>query len=409
MKNVNIEKNIITRLAACAAYAALLFAFVACEYAEPDDSSQTGDAPAGTETTGVLVISGAGKGETYSAAVYLAPAVPVIRNYDDYTAAVGAARLKARSDTSVQADGAETLEIPLRTPAGNPFTDTARRPGYFVEITVMTDVRRTFYQTDAVFKDGSASLDLLGARVLDTEDIFVRSRWLGQSASEEGSALKAIADRRVCCGQSAFAPLFIALDAGIGDESLPSMASALKAGENAPPFVTIDGGGRTVSLAGTGPLLRIGAGVTLTLRNITLRGVPNNSDALVVADGGALVLGPLSSIADNTNLRADGTGGGVYMAAGTLSIPLNGGDVLRNRAYTGGGVYLTGRAVLDMGGGLVTNNTTVRSYGGGGVYCTKGRAQILGDPVIGVYGSGPGRIIGNTDSEIFEPYPSMSN
>jgi hypothetical protein len=57
---------------------------------------------------------------------------------------------------------------------------------------------------------------------------------------------------------------------------------------NSPAEVILDGGNKTIELTGgTGSVITVGSGVTLTLRNITFKGSANN--ALIKVDGGKLV------------------------------------------------------------------------------------------------------------------------
>ena len=111
------------------------------------------------------------------------------------------------------------------------------------------------------------------------------------------------------------------------------------AGSTCPARVVINGGGRTVSLNGTGgsPLLTVGDGVTLTLRNITFTGTGNNTASLVEINGrGAkLVLGTGAVIQGNTNTNtASRQAGGILVTEGILE--LAGGEISGNRALGGG-------------------------------------------------------------------------
>lgn len=398
MRNLKIKKSSIIGVIV---FTVLCFAVSACPSAETNRSA-SGDFVDG-EKTGVLTVAGVSEGTSYSASVYILPDAKEIGSYDEYKAATQGGRLKARSDTIIMEGESEELVIPLRTPAGNSFKDKSGKRGFFVTLDINSDglETQTLFQTGTVFTDGNASLDLFDS-LNDTADIFIRSSRFGQSKEDSGSALEAIADNKDSHGKSADEPLFIVLEDG--EEGLEAMSAALKAGENSPAFVTIDGSGRTISLVGVGTLIKVGSGVTLTLRNITVKGVRNNSTAVVTVDGGQIVLGERANITDNMNLQSLGTGGGVYVAAGTVTIPLYGGEVLRNYADLGAGVYLTQNAILDMRGGAITNNTSNRANGGGGVYCQRSREQILGDPIIGLTGTGPGIIKGNKGGEVYNPY-----
>jgi hypothetical protein len=109
--------------------------------------------------------------------------------------------------------------------------------------------------------------------------------------------------------------------------------------------VTIDGGGRTVTLSENDALITIGSGsgVTLKLKNITLRGrgtTVDNYAALIEVYGGTLELNDGVVITGNrTSLYG---GGGVYVADNGTFI-MNGGEISDNTASSsGGGVYVLG-------------------------------------------------------------------
>jgi hypothetical protein len=94
-------------------------------------------------------------------------------------------------------------------------------------------------------------------------------------------------------------------------------------GSTSPAFVTIDGGGRVVDLEGTPsnhPLITVGSGVTLRLKNITFKGLTswsgddtanNNAPLIAVESGGHLILEDGAVIQNNFNIS--GEGGGVLV------------------------------------------------------------------------------------------------
>jgi hypothetical protein len=165
--------------------------------------------------------------------------------------------------------------------------------------------------------------------------------------------------------------------------------------------VTVDGGGRTVSLYGSGSLITIGSGVTLKLKNITLRGSGMNNDAsLITVDGGNLELNDGAVITGNTKYSSSTSsyGGGVYIDSGTFI--MNGGAITRNTARSyGGGVYV-GSGTFTMNGGTITHNTATYSTAapsyGGGVYVDSGTFTMNGGVIsdnkaespINAYGGG---------------------
>jgi hypothetical protein len=398
--------NIITVPAALAAFAALAALGVSgCPKEAAPEPERIMEGP-----TGVLTLLGVSEQETYSAAVYRNPADSPFDSYAEYEEATRDDRLLARSDAASPARGETSLRLPLRRPAGNTFRDSADALMVRVGIRGAGGGRREaiFYRTDTAFADGNAEVDLDDSETLNgTDDLFVVCGSFGGTGgtggtdgTDGGSALGEMLDKKSTHGLYPGYPLYIVLDGG--EEKLYAMADALKAGENSPQFVTIDGGGRTLRLLGRGAVLRVGTGLTLTLRNITLAGVPNNNSALVVVEGGSLVLGAGAKITGNTDASQAAFsrgGGGVRMDAGTLVFPDGGGAVLANAAVVGGGVYLGAGTTLEMRGGRISNNSA--SVNGGGVYRTKG-AVITGNPKVGDSGLGPGVIDGNSGGDLFE-------
>jgi uncharacterized repeat protein (TIGR02543 family) len=142
---------------------------------------------------------------------------------------------------------------------------------------------------------------------------------------------------------------------------------------NSPAQVTIDGGGRVVT--GSTNRITIGAGVTLTLKNITFKKVP-----FTAAAGGKLVL-------DNGAVVTENAGAGVTVsgtsatAKGTLEMKA-GASVTKN---VDSGVRLEGTGVFTMNGGSIRDNTSL-SYGGGvkvdGGLFTMSGGTISGNEVI---------------------------
>jgi hypothetical protein len=194
-------------------------------------------------------------------------------------------------------------------------------------------------------------------------------------------------------------------------------------GNNSPATVVIDGGGREIQMIGSGSgsqgaLITVRAGVTLTLRNITLVGLTTDQNSATidnqfsplirVQSGGHLILEDGAVIKGNTSPDSDG--GGVYvmegvfdMTGGTISgnIALDGGGVVvwqgvfnmtggtisGNTALAGGGVAVMGGGVFNMTGGTISGNTADNR--GGGVYVEGGGA---------FHKTGGGTIYGDTDN-----------
>jgi hypothetical protein len=170
-----------------------------------------------------------------------------------------------------------------------------------------------------------------------------------------------------------------------------------------PVTVTIDGGGREVTLA---------------FRNITLKGrglgVTNNDTLIRVERGGTLELGTGAKITGNKNSSSYGSG--VYVDNGG-TFTLWGGGISANTACDGGGVYVDNGGTFTMNDGEISANTATSSdpsYGGG-VFVSGGSFTMNGGEISantareggGVSVSGgsftmsDGEITGNTYGGVF--------
>jgi hypothetical protein len=96
--------------------------------------------------------------------------------------------------------------------------------------------------------------------------------------------------------------------------------------------VTLHGASRTLTISGTGNILRIAANQTVVLQELTLRGNTSNDNSVVYVTGTFTM--NAGRVSGNTNSNQ---GGGVYVA-GTFI--MNGGEIAGNRAESGGGVYV---------------------------------------------------------------------
>jgi hypothetical protein len=152
---------------------------------------------------------------------------------------------------------------------------------------------------------------------------------------------------------------------------------------NSPANITIDGSDRVIDLTGsaTGSLITVGAGVTLTLKNITFKGLwgpnPNNfgngpdsnnntASLIRVEANGTLILENDAVIRDNVAVKP-GQGGGVYVAGGGSLTMKTGSEISHNQAHVGGGVQVDG--AFTMEGGTIKSNfahcTGDGGFGGG--------------------------------------------
>jgi hypothetical protein len=132
-----------------------------------------------------------------------------------------------------------------------------------------------------------------------------------------------------------------------------------------------------ITLNANGALLTVGSGVTLTLKDITLKGKSDNNGLLVqVNTGGELVLENGAVITGNTG----DNGGGVQVAGGTLT--MTGGKISGNTrggyGATGAGVYMSG-GDFTMSGGEISGNYA--RDGGGGVVMSGGAFTMNGGEI----------------------------
>ena len=142
--------------------------------------------------------------------------------------------------------------------------------------------------------------------------------------------------------------------------------------------IVIDGGGRVIDLTGSkgGSLVTVQEGLTLTLRNITFKGLKaddpqdkadNNASIVVVSNGGYFIME--DGVVLRNNAGPD-TGGGVYVegenAPGQTApgrFTMKGGTITGNSGYLGGGVMINDAGIFTMTGGTISGNSA--EYGGG--------------------------------------------
>jgi hypothetical protein len=141
-----------------------------------------------------------------------------------------------------------------------------------------------------------------------------------------------------------------------------------------PAKVVIDGGWRTITGIENG--ITVGAGVSLTLRNITFTNIP-----FTVAAGGVLVLDAYTVVRESwTGITVNGGtldmnagalvtanhGSGVRVAGSGGVFTMNGGEIVGNTTEgNGGGVRIHGSlGVFTMNGGEICDNTAGGSGGG---------------------------------------------
>jgi uncharacterized repeat protein (TIGR02543 family) len=170
-------------------------------------------------------------------------------------------------------------------------------------------------------------------------------------------------------------------------------------------------GDKTMTLSGTGSLLRTAAGQTVILRGPSLQGSGTNNASLVYVTGaGSAFTMQSGKISGNTS---SSSGGGVYVSMGTFT--MHGGTISGNTASTyGGGVSLSS-GTFDMYSGEISVNTASQ---GGGVWVNTGTFTMYGGTISGntastygggVYNGGTFRIVTGTIYGSNEAVTSLKN
>jgi hypothetical protein len=427
-------------LLTCLAGAAAILAFTGCD----DMLSVSGSDSTVTANRRTLILTGVTKGASYAADIYcydpefemMAEAAMTA----DFNMVSEAVKLtdKAGGGTAT-ADGA-TVSMALRAGGG---AGAAFKPGpYMVAITETIGTRPATVKYKAVT---SFSIDRM---VINWETMmapgltsFIVSNTDEYAEDADGyDDAEAVAEAEAEAEGGPPAEPFVntesfaaAISGIIGAAGTSPVLYALAAGEEtfvaspmlemasgSPVSVTLDGSGRT--LTGRGARVTVGAGVTLTLRNIRMEQIPltvDNGGKLVLEEG-AFVVGNSGSgvtvkgarkengvvigngffemnggeISANTNgtsladmfyiengARPGMAGGGVFVEGGSLSedgvaldggrFTMRGGKIMNNRLtgtdtlVAGGGVFVGKSAVFTMNGGEIVNNLAFAAPGQG--------------------------------------------
>jgi len=148
-------------------------------------------------------------------------------------------------------------------------------------------------------------------------------------------------------------------------------------------------GSYTISLNGTGSLLRIGNNQTVTMRDLVLRGSTSNDASLVYIDGGAFkmesgeVSGNISPSSSTVSF-----GGGIFIFTNGV-FNMSGGAVLNNTAGHGGGVFVYTNGKFNMSGNAAVSGNTATDNGGG-VYVNGSEFNMSGGTILNNTGTGDG-------------------
>jgi len=190
----------------------------------------------------------------------------------------------------------------------------------------------------------------------------IESGYVGPVNAPPRLVAEQIADLRI-----GVPPAEITITTGLANERIQPEILAF-GGRQITITLTRGAPGDTLYLAGLGAMFTVGSGVTLILEDIDLRGVANNTNALVVVqNGGTLVMDTDARIAGNVNTLPNRLpamqGGGVRVDDGGL-FSMVAGEIYNNRALLGGGVVITTGGTFNMRNGAISGNTAT-DYGGG--------------------------------------------
>jgi hypothetical protein len=225
-----------------------------------------------------------------------------------------------------------------------------------------------------------------GNVIFDATDSDVLSQFSGKNTEEESEEC-AISKIREAKGQERVSLQLVAdtetvsfdADTHLGLEGL-ILIYGIDNEYGSPAEVTIDGGGKIVDLTGSNgadkPLITVGQGVTLTLRNITFKGlsptegdtITNSAPLVTVQDGGTFILDSNAVLTRNTIVDSSNMSPGVDVETGGTFL-MNGGEI----SYMGEShaTISWGSAVMVRDGGSFTmNNGTIRENWGsfGAIY-----------------------------------------
>jgi hypothetical protein len=144
-------------------------------------------------------------------------------------------------------------------------------------------------------------------------------------------------------------------------ETIPSYTLEYQDTSNVTVVLKGDNANRVIGLKSQGTMFTIRPNVNLVLdNNITLKGLNDNDNAMIIVEGGTLKMNTGSTITGN-RIKGRSTGG-VYVASGTFE--MLGGTISGNSTthWWGGGVQVGG-GNFTMSGGTISGNTA--NFGGG--------------------------------------------
>jgi hypothetical protein len=123
---------------------------------------------------------------------------------------------------------------------------------------------------------------------------------------------------------------------------------------------------KSIQLTSAGALFTVNTNITLQLSNITLKGISANTNALVEAyQGGILIVNSGTKITLDRSDAGYTKGRGVYLEAAVMV--MNGGEITENYTHAGegGGIAVYKGSTLTIKDGIIAKNGTYDWYGGG--------------------------------------------
>jgi hypothetical protein len=208
----------------------------------------------------------------------------------------------------------------------------------------------------------------------------------GSAASEDNSAIDLIRESK----RDGDIEVTLVMKGGsepvtlTSDRDLKTTGLILNSG-NSPEFVTINGQGRVIDLTGYpsgNPVITVQGGVTLTLRNITFKGLntdtgeSGNQAPVIKVEGGRIILDSGAVIEGNKG----GNGGGAYVQSGKLVMNADSKISGNSTSLDGGGVFVGQGGSLVMWDGTIEKNAAAS---GGGVFVGQGGSFLMYDGTIG--------------------------
>jgi len=242
-----------------------------------------------------------------------------------------------------------------------------------------------------------ASLEILGKTVAEySPDPFFTKYWTIWERSWKGTAY-------VVFNQTSWTSAINLISTGGANKTYTIFVTRnfSMQGVTSPTFGTVSGlnvtitGDHTITLTGTGSLLRVAGNQTVVIHDTDFVGNSDNNNYLVYMTNvnSSLTMEGNSSVSGNTFTAYVGSGSGVYVTYGTFTMKdsasihdnnaiasyargagvqisnggtftMAGGEIKGNNAVEGGGVYMSD-GTFNMTGGTISGNT---AWGGGGVY-----------------------------------------